>query len=64
MGNNRIKALDGLRALAAFGVVWIHCWSFYKNPALPFAGIDLYKAAAILGNGVDFSLLSVAFVCI
>jgi peptidoglycan/LPS O-acetylase OafA/YrhL len=50
----RIKPIDGLRALAAFGVIWIHCWSFCGNPALPVFSMDLYRVMAIVGNGVDF----------
>ena len=50
----RIKPLDGLRAFAALGVVWIHCWSFCGNPILAFFSLDVYKLIAIVGNGVDF----------
>ncbi len=51
---SRILPLDGLRTFAALGVVWIHIWSFYNNPALLLFGIDFYKAIAFVGNGVDF----------
>lgn len=50
----RILPLDGLRAIAASGVVWIHIWTTFGNPSFKLAGIDFYKAIAILGNGVDF----------
>lgn len=50
----RILPLDGLRAISALGVVWIHIWTTFGNPSLRLGGIDLYKAIAILGNGVDF----------
>lgn len=50
----RIQPLDGLRAIAAFGVVWIHVWTFYGNPSLVLFTTDVYKLVAILGNGVDF----------
>ena len=52
--NSRIKPIDGLRAFAAFGVVWIHSWSYFGNPSLNIFSIDLYQLIAILGNGVDF----------
>ena len=52
--NSRIQPIDGLRAFAAFGVVWIHSWSYFKNPSLNIFSIDLYQSVAILGNGVDF----------
>ena len=51
---NRILPLDGLRTIAALGVVWIHIWTAFGNPSMKLAGVDLYKAIAILGNGVDF----------
>lgn len=51
---NRILAIDGLRAIAAFGVVWIHTWSLYGNPAGYVFGFPFYNSIAIVGNGVDF----------
>ncbi len=51
---NRIKALDGLRAIAALGVVWIHIWNFYGAPAWNWGQFNFYQSIAILGNGVDF----------
>ena len=50
----RIKPLDGLRAFAALGVIWIHSWGFCSNPALNVFSVDFYKIIAIAGNGVDF----------
>ena len=50
----RIKPIDGLRAFAALGVIWIHAWMFCSNPALNIFSIDFYKIMAIAGNGVDF----------
>ena len=52
--DNRIKPIDGLRALAAFGVVWIHSWIYFGNPSMKFFSIDFYQLITILGNGVDF----------
>ncbi|MEO6732967.1 MAG: acyltransferase [Ferruginibacter sp.] len=50
----RIRPLDGLRALAVLGVIWIHSWSYCGNPSLKLASVDIYKMIAIAGNGVDF----------
>jgi peptidoglycan/LPS O-acetylase OafA/YrhL len=52
--NKRIKPLDGLRAIAAFGVVWIHTWGTYSSPSLNLFSVNLYRLIAIAGNGVDF----------
>ncbi|BAY33444.1 hypothetical protein NIES2107_53400 [Nostoc carneum NIES-2107] len=30
--NNRIAPVDGLRAVAVFGVIWAHIWLFCGNP--------------------------------
>lgn len=49
----RIKALDGLRFLAAIGVLWIHTWTSYHNPKYYIGKIDLANILAIGGNGVD-----------
>jgi peptidoglycan/LPS O-acetylase OafA/YrhL len=51
---NRIAPLDGLRTFAAFGVIWIHSWTYSNNPSLQVWHIDLARVIAILGNGVDF----------
>jgi peptidoglycan/LPS O-acetylase OafA/YrhL len=51
--NQRIHTLDGLRFLAALGVLWIHCWTIHGNPRF-FAGkIDLSAFLAIGVNGVE-----------
>ena len=52
--NSRIQPIDGLRTFAAFGVIWIHSWSYFGNPAINVFSVDLYQLVAILGNGVDF----------
>jgi peptidoglycan/LPS O-acetylase OafA/YrhL len=49
----RIQTLDGLRFLAAIGVVWIHAWTEHGNPRLHLGSIDLTDFLAIGGNGVD-----------
>lgn len=54
---SRIAPVDGLRAVAALGVLWAHVWAFTGNPRLlgvpGLAGVDLNRALAILGTGVD-----------
>lgn len=52
--NSRIEPIDGLRTIAALGVLWIHSWSYFGNPSIQVLSIDLYQLVAILGNGVDF----------
>jgi peptidoglycan/LPS O-acetylase OafA/YrhL len=51
---SRIQPIDGLRMIAAFGVIWIHTWSYFGNPSLKIGPLDFYKLIAIVGNGVDF----------
>lgn len=53
MKSNRISVLDGIRTLAALGVVWIHVWESWGHPALKYFHIDFYRLIAIVGNGVD-----------
>lgn len=48
----RIAPIEGLRACAALGVVWIHCWTFTGNPGLSW-GINWARPLAIVGQGVD-----------
>nr|WP_294794366.1 acyltransferase [uncultured Mucilaginibacter sp.] len=50
---NRFAALDGLRAIAALGVLWIHCWSVYEAPRFVVKGFDITSLLALGGNGVD-----------
>lgn len=45
--------MDGLRAIAALGVLWIHCWASYGAPRLVVSGVDITSILAIGGNGVD-----------
>lgn len=53
----RIAPVDGLRAVAALGILWAHVWAFTGNPRLlgvpGLDGVDLNRALAILGTGVD-----------
>ena len=51
--SGRIQALDGFRALAALGVLYIHCWSAFGNPSMRVAGINFASFLAIGGNGID-----------
>lgn len=55
---NRIAPVDGLRTVAALGVLWAHVWVFMGNPTLSVGTIggvalDLNRAASIVGTGVD-----------
>lgn len=50
---NRFASLDGLRAVAALGVLWIHCWAMYGAPRYVLLGFDITSVIAIAGNGVD-----------
>lgn len=49
----RIQTLDGLRFLAAIGVLWIHTWTLYGNPRCHIWKIELSDFLAIGGNGFD-----------
>ncbi|MDB5150372.1 MAG: hypothetical protein JWQ57_4392 [Mucilaginibacter sp.] len=49
----RIQTLDGLRFLAAIGVLWIHTWTAHGNPRFYIGKIDLADFMAIGVNGVE-----------
>lgn len=49
----RIQTLDGLRFLAAIGVLWIHAWTAHGNPRCYIGHVDIADLLAIGGNGVD-----------
>ncbi|HEY4198217.1 MAG TPA: acyltransferase [Mucilaginibacter sp.] len=49
----RIQTLDGLRFLAAIGVLWIHTWTAHGNPRCYIGKIDLADFMAIGVNGVE-----------
>jgi peptidoglycan/LPS O-acetylase OafA/YrhL len=49
----RIQTLDGLRFLAALGVLWIHAWTYHGNARFHIGRIDLADFLALGGNGVD-----------
>ncbi|WP_186292792.1 acyltransferase family protein [Mucilaginibacter corticis] len=49
----RIQTLDGLRFLAALGVLWIHAWTIHGNPRYYIGRLDIASVLAIGGNGVD-----------
>lgn len=49
----RIEALDGLRFLAAMGVLWIHCWTIHHNPRFFIGPVDIASFLAIGVNGVE-----------
>jgi len=49
----RIQTLDGLRFLAAMGVLWIHTWTKHGNPRCYIGGFDIANLLALGVNGVD-----------
>lgn len=49
----RISTIDGLRFLAALGVLWIHTWTLHHNPRCYVGNIDFASFLALGGNGVD-----------
>lgn len=53
MMRQRIETLDGLRFMAALGVLWIHAWSYCGNPRFYIGRFDVASLLAIGGNGVD-----------
>lgn len=56
--SRRIAPVDGLRAVAAVGVLWAHVWAFVGNPKMPLGTLgsvtlDMNRAVAVVGTGVD-----------
>jgi peptidoglycan/LPS O-acetylase OafA/YrhL len=49
----RIQTLDGLRFLAALGVLWIHTWTAHGNPRWFIGKVDMANFMAIGVNGVE-----------
>jgi peptidoglycan/LPS O-acetylase OafA/YrhL len=49
----RIQTLDGLRFLAAMGVLWIHNWIAFATPRCYVGKIDIADFLALGANGVD-----------
>lgn len=49
----RIQTLDGLRCLAALGVLWIHVWTAHNNPRCIIGKVDIANFLAIGLNGVE-----------
>lgn len=49
----RIQTLDGLRFIAALGVLWIHSWTVHGNPRAWIGVFDVTNVLALGGNGVD-----------
>ena len=50
---NRLIVLDGIRAFASMGVLYIHCWLSFGNPAFMIFNFNIAKVLALGGNGVD-----------
>jgi peptidoglycan/LPS O-acetylase OafA/YrhL len=51
--SNRIKPVDGLRAVAVIGVLWAHTWMFFGNIPFKIGSIDVNRLLSFGGNGVD-----------
>jgi len=49
----RIQTLDGLRFIAAMGVLWIHNWIAFHAPRCRVWKIDIADFLALGANGVD-----------
>jgi peptidoglycan/LPS O-acetylase OafA/YrhL len=51
----RVEGVDGLRAVAALGVVWAHVWMFAGNPPLMkgLLPVDVHQVIGFVGTGVD-----------
>ena len=49
----RLKPVDGLRALAVTGVIWAHIWLFFNNPSFYIVHIDVNRVLSFGGIGVD-----------
>lgn len=50
--------MDGLRAVAVLGVVWVHVWTHSGNPSLSLGNLrginlDLNRLISLVGSGVD-----------
>ena len=65
----RITAVDGLRAIAALGVVWWHTWIATGNPACPLSlgpwTVNLQRQLVLLGNGFNlFFVISGFCLCL
>ncbi len=49
----RIKVIDGYRAIAVLGVLWVHIWSFYGTPSSFVWKLDIARLMSFFGTGVD-----------
>jgi peptidoglycan/LPS O-acetylase OafA/YrhL len=50
----RLQAVDGLRVLAVFGIIWAHLWSFvFAAPTLLIKGVDVARLGSLFGSGVN-----------
>jgi len=54
VNTNKLLPIEGLRAFAAIGVVWVHVWTWFNNVSLPIFNFDFFKAISFVGCGVDF----------
>lgn len=50
---SRISSVDGLRAFAVLGVMWLHVWMFYDNVGFNIGPVDIHRLISFGGVGVD-----------
>ncbi|MFC4261279.1 acyltransferase family protein [Ferruginibacter yonginensis] len=50
--SKRLGVIDGWRAIACMGVLYIHVMGLLQQPTCFIAGIDVFKVLSIWGNGV------------
>ena len=53
MLKSRIDVIDGFRAVAVLGVLWVHVWMFFDNARFNAFGIDVGGLLSFFGTGVD-----------
>jgi peptidoglycan/LPS O-acetylase OafA/YrhL len=54
IGASRISEIDGLRAVAVLGVLYVHVWSFGCGTVGMHVGpIDINRVMSLFGTGVD-----------
>jgi len=49
----RISRIDGYRAIAVIGVLWVHTWTFFGNPPISIGQINIAGPVSFVGTGVD-----------
>ena len=49
----RINRIDGYRAIAVIGVLWVHTWTFFGNPPIKIGFLNIAGPISFVGTGVD-----------